>query len=269
MVAVALVPESADRKSAASSCGMDRRPLRDWLHRYNEEGLEGLAGRRRGVTHSSTRRRRPCLPRLGFGAFRCARTKSDPQAREAFESFAAKVQADLPDAVRGKKIEVWCRHKARVGRQGAAQYWMRMDPHLWRRTGRAGTVQGRCAFPITSRSCRCRPTLHRSTLSKTSGPACAPTRPPSPSSTHTTISSTAAAKPGTSSPTIPPPSVQSQHAIIQIGSTSRDGGIKRDIRPRPGSARIYAASLSVQGYASLKYVPVGCERILSGSQGRS
>ena len=59
MVAVALVPESADRKSAASSCGMDRRALRDWLHRYNEEGLAG----RRGVTHSSTRRRRPRLPR--------------------------------------------------------------------------------------------------------------------------------------------------------------------------------------------------------------
>ena len=99
----------------------------------------------------------------------------------------------------------------------------------WRRTGRAGTAQGRCAFPITSRSCRCRPTLHRSTLSKTSGPACAPTRPPSPSSTHTTISSTVAAKLGTSSPTIPPPSVQSQHAIMQIGSTSRNSGIKRDI----------------------------------------
>ena len=47
-----------------------------------------------------------------------------------------------------------------------------------RRDRRAGTAQGRCAFPITSRSCRCRPTLHRSTLSKTSGPACAPTRTP-------------------------------------------------------------------------------------------
>ena len=55
MVAVASVPESADRKSAASSCGMDRRPLRDWLHRYNEEGLAG----RRGVVHASTRRVRP------------------------------------------------------------------------------------------------------------------------------------------------------------------------------------------------------------------
>ena len=52
MVAVALVPEGADRKSASSSCGMDRRALRDWLHRYNEEELAG----RRGVTHASTRR---------------------------------------------------------------------------------------------------------------------------------------------------------------------------------------------------------------------
>ena len=59
MVAVALVPESADRKSAASRRGMGCRPLRDWLHRYNEEGLAG----RCGVTHSSTRRVRPRLPR--------------------------------------------------------------------------------------------------------------------------------------------------------------------------------------------------------------
>ena len=68
MVAVALVPESPDRKSAAASCGMDRRALRDWLHRYNEGGLEGLARCRRGVTHASTRRRRPRLPRASAQA---------------------------------------------------------------------------------------------------------------------------------------------------------------------------------------------------------
>ena len=45
--------------------------------------------------------------------------KSDPQAQEAFENFAAKVEAELPDAVRGKKIEVWFQDKARVGQQGA------------------------------------------------------------------------------------------------------------------------------------------------------
>ena len=45
MLAVALVLERASRNSAAESCGMDRQTLRDWVHRYNEEGIEGLANR--------------------------------------------------------------------------------------------------------------------------------------------------------------------------------------------------------------------------------
>ena len=62
MVAVASVPWGAPTASRQpQSCGMDCRALRDWLHRYNEEGLEGLAVRR-GVTHSSTRCGRPRLP---------------------------------------------------------------------------------------------------------------------------------------------------------------------------------------------------------------
>ena len=35
-----------DRRAAAETCGMDRQTLRDWVHRYNAEGLEGLANRR-------------------------------------------------------------------------------------------------------------------------------------------------------------------------------------------------------------------------------
>ncbi len=46
MLAIALVLEGADRKTAAETCGMDRQTLRDWIHRYNEEGLDGLANRR-------------------------------------------------------------------------------------------------------------------------------------------------------------------------------------------------------------------------------
>jgi transposase len=34
--------KGADRKSAAETCGMDRQTLRDWVHRYNAEGLRGL-----------------------------------------------------------------------------------------------------------------------------------------------------------------------------------------------------------------------------------
>lgn len=45
MLAIALVLEGVDRKTAAESCGMDRQTLRDWVHRYNAEGLAGLANR--------------------------------------------------------------------------------------------------------------------------------------------------------------------------------------------------------------------------------
>ena len=35
-----------DRETAAMTCGMDRQTLRDWVHRYNAEGLDGLVNRR-------------------------------------------------------------------------------------------------------------------------------------------------------------------------------------------------------------------------------
>jgi transposase len=41
MLALALVLEGKSRKEAAESCGMDRQTLRDWVIRYNAEGLPG------------------------------------------------------------------------------------------------------------------------------------------------------------------------------------------------------------------------------------
>jgi transposase len=46
MLALALVLDGRSREDAAEACGMDRQTLRDWAHRYNEEGLAGLANRR-------------------------------------------------------------------------------------------------------------------------------------------------------------------------------------------------------------------------------
>jgi transposase len=46
MLAIALVLEGTDRGVAAETCGMDRQTLRDWVHRYNAEGLPGLVNRR-------------------------------------------------------------------------------------------------------------------------------------------------------------------------------------------------------------------------------
>src|SRR5689334_15824242 len=47
MLALALVLEGASRAEAARAAGMDRQTLRDWVRRYNEEGLAGLRDRRR------------------------------------------------------------------------------------------------------------------------------------------------------------------------------------------------------------------------------
>jgi hypothetical protein len=46
MLAIALVLEGRPRTEAAETCGMDRQTLRDWVHRYNAEGLTGLSDRR-------------------------------------------------------------------------------------------------------------------------------------------------------------------------------------------------------------------------------
>ena|ERR1700674_2535504 len=45
MLALAHVLDGVSRGEAAEMCGMDRQSLRDWVHRYNAEGLHGLSDR--------------------------------------------------------------------------------------------------------------------------------------------------------------------------------------------------------------------------------
>ena len=45
MLALALVLEGHPRSEAAVLCGMDRQTLRDWVIRYNENGIDGLLDR--------------------------------------------------------------------------------------------------------------------------------------------------------------------------------------------------------------------------------
>ncbi len=45
MLAIALILEGHSREEAARSCAMQRQTLRDWVHRYNAEGLAGLCNR--------------------------------------------------------------------------------------------------------------------------------------------------------------------------------------------------------------------------------
>jgi transposase len=58
MLAIALVLDGWSREAAAEACAMERQTLRDWVHRYNEAGLEGL---------SNQPRRNGPQPRLSAG----------------------------------------------------------------------------------------------------------------------------------------------------------------------------------------------------------
>lgn len=45
LLALAMVLEGVSRASAAAQNGMDRQTLRDWVRRYNEQGIDGLKSR--------------------------------------------------------------------------------------------------------------------------------------------------------------------------------------------------------------------------------
>ncbi len=47
ILAIAMVLDGHSRLVAAQAGGMDRQTLRDWVHRYNADGLTGLADRPR------------------------------------------------------------------------------------------------------------------------------------------------------------------------------------------------------------------------------
>jgi len=46
LLAIAMVLEGTSRLDAARQTGMDRQTLRDWVLRYNEQGVDGLASRK-------------------------------------------------------------------------------------------------------------------------------------------------------------------------------------------------------------------------------
>jgi transposase len=48
LLAIALVLEGCPRAEAAQNCGMDRQTLRNWIIRYNEQGVSGLSDQPHG-----------------------------------------------------------------------------------------------------------------------------------------------------------------------------------------------------------------------------
>ena len=86
-LALALVLEGSDRTTAANPCGMDRRTLRDWVHRYNQDRLCGPAQPRAargpgeadggaeggaGAPWLKPAPTAPCMASCGGGASTCA-----------------------------------------------------------------------------------------------------------------------------------------------------------------------------------------------------
>ena len=45
ILAIAHLLEGASRAGAAGMCGMDRQTLRDWVHRFNADGIGGLSNK--------------------------------------------------------------------------------------------------------------------------------------------------------------------------------------------------------------------------------
>jgi transposase len=83
MLALAAVLDGASREAAARLAGMDRQSLRDWVHRYNEHGIEGL--------HDRPHTGRP--PRLSEGkmaAFRALVLRGPDIEKDGVSAWTAK-----------------------------------------------------------------------------------------------------------------------------------------------------------------------------------
>jgi transposase len=48
LLAIANILSGLDRKASAEAAGMTRQTLRDWVHRFNNEGIDGLRDRPKG-----------------------------------------------------------------------------------------------------------------------------------------------------------------------------------------------------------------------------
>jgi len=74
LLALASILDGAFRSDAARYAGMDRQTLRDWVHRYNAVGVEGLLDRPRSG-------RKPLLSESQLAEFdRLVETQPDPVA---------------------------------------------------------------------------------------------------------------------------------------------------------------------------------------------
>jgi transposase len=138
MLALALVLEGQSRTDAAATCGMDRQTLRDWVHRYNAEGLAGLVNRRapgptaRLLTEQEAAVERwveqgPDLERDGVVRWRC-RDLQERIRREFKVSLHERTVGKLLTKLRFRRLSVRPSHPqsdlaAQAAFRGASANW--------------------------------------------------------------------------------------------------------------------------------------------------
>ncbi len=96
LIALANVLDGMSREAAARAAGMDRQTLRDWVHRYNAQGVEGLRDR--------PRRGRP--PRLDEGqqaALKALVLKGPDPERDGLSAWRIRDLCDLAAARFGRR----------------------------------------------------------------------------------------------------------------------------------------------------------------------
>jgi transposase len=116
MLAIALVLEGVARTTAATTCGMDRQTLRDWVHRYNAEGLAGLANR------ASPSRRSRLSPEQKAELAAWVEAGPDPE-RDGVVRWRRKDLQRRIKAAFGEEM-----HERTVGKQLAALGYRRLVP---------------------------------------------------------------------------------------------------------------------------------------------
>jgi len=96
LIAIAAVLDGASRTEAARASGMDRQSLRDWVHRYNADGVAGLSdqprsGRPTALTPSQMQELEelvlagPDLARDGVVRWRCIDLRGEIARRFSVE----------------------------------------------------------------------------------------------------------------------------------------------------------------------------------------
>jgi transposase len=138
MLALALVLDGQSREDAAEACGMDRQTLRDWVHRYNADGIAGLANRRApGPAPRLSAEQEavvdrwveegPELERDGVVRWRC-RDLQDRIAREFAVSLHERTVGKLLSKLRFRRLSVRPQHPqsdpvAQAAFKGASPSW--------------------------------------------------------------------------------------------------------------------------------------------------